>query len=196
MDLVLGELSSPELAEIEAHLATCAPCRAERDELLIALEEMPLSLPPAPPSSALFARMDASIHHLERFASFAPRLAELLALSKDDARRALHVYDKPEAMTPTARPGMRAETIPPGPGKAGMTALFACFDPGCLVAEHYHDREEHVIVFQGAFRTDDGVVVGPGQELVSPKGTSHTLRILDGDPCLCAILKSDPGIPT
>jgi anti-sigma factor ChrR (cupin superfamily) len=195
MDLVLGMLSPPEQRDVLAHIDGCAPCRREREELTAALDELPCALAPAEPPGALWGRMGASIDHLERFSSFAPRLSALLALPEHDARRALHAYERPEEMPPAARPGMRSVPILPGPGSACVAAMLACFDPGCLVAEHLHDQEEHVLVFQGAFETSSGVRVGPGEELVSPAGTWHSLRILDGDPCLCAILKIDRRKP-
>ncbi len=48
-------LPPERLREVEAHLAACAPCRAERDQLEGALRLL-ASLPPPPPPSPDFAR--------------------------------------------------------------------------------------------------------------------------------------------
>ena len=45
---VLGALPADEAAVLEAHLATCAGCRAERDDLLPAASP-PRPAPPQPP---------------------------------------------------------------------------------------------------------------------------------------------------
>ncbi len=193
---VLGELPPPELDAVETHLASCSECQRDRDELLATLGDLPLSLAPAQPSSSLFERVGSSLDHLERFAPFAPRLAELLALEPDDARRVFHVFERLEDWRPKVDwPGMRADLLPSGPGASDVTALLVCFDAGGTVGRHRHMQEERVIVFQGAFKTDAGVLVGPGDELVSPVGSEHSLHVLDGEDCLCAILQAAPRAP-
>lgn len=191
--IVLDELSSPELDEVGAHVATCASCQRLRDQLLATLGDLPLSLAPAEPSPALFQRVGTSLDHLERFATFAPRLAELLALPPNDARRILHVFERLEDWKPKANwAGMRADMLPTGPLASEVTGLLVCYDAGGQVGHHRHWQEERVIVFQGALETDGGVKVGRGDELVSPVDSEHSLRVHDEEDCLCAIIYSPP----
>lgn len=190
LDLLLGALGDEERAQVEAHVASCPACARRHAELATSVGELPLSLPRAAVPKGLRNRLDASIDHLERFAPFAPRLAELLGLPKDEARRALHVYESPLSMPPTARPGMRAVPIQPGPGVEGVTAILAWFEPGAIVASHTHPEEERIFVFEGAFACDDGKAVGVGQELVSAIGTTHLTKIIGDGPCSCAIIKT------
>jgi anti-sigma-K factor RskA len=58
---VLGALPDDERAGYEAHLATCASCRAEVDELRIAAEALPASAPAMRPPAALKARIMAEV---------------------------------------------------------------------------------------------------------------------------------------
>lgn len=66
---VLGALPEDEHAAYEEHLATCATCRAEADELRVAAQALPLSAPPMLPPPSLKARIMAEVE----------REAELLA---------------------------------------------------------------------------------------------------------------------
>jgi anti-sigma factor ChrR (cupin superfamily) len=190
VDLVLGAQGAAERAETEAHLAACEPCARYHAELLATLNELPAALPPVPPPEALRARLDAAVDHLERFASFAPRLGELLALPPDDARRALHVFERRDCLRPSASPGMWAKRLAAGPGAPGVTALLAWFEPGCRLPHHDHDGEERIVVFQGAFESHPGPLVRAGEEYVSPAGSGHSITVVGEEPCLCAIIKT------
>ncbi|MBE2318413.1 anti-sigma factor [Solirubrobacter sp. CPCC 204708] len=70
---VLGALPDDERAAFEEHLATCAACRAEAEELRVAAQALPLSGPPVLPPPALKARIMAEVE----------REAELLAGARD-----------------------------------------------------------------------------------------------------------------
>jgi len=58
---VLDALTDDERAGYEAHLATCATCRAEVDELRLAALALPVSPPPMVPPPALKARIMAEV---------------------------------------------------------------------------------------------------------------------------------------
>jgi putative transcriptional regulator len=160
------------------HIASCDACA-----------ELALAVLPAPISPAHRTRLLASLDHLERFASMAPRLAELADLSTDEARRALHAFERPEELPPTPMPGLRLIPLPTGPRLRTAEAVLACFAPGARFPRHTHHGEERILIFQGALRTDDGQVVRAGEELRSPTGSTHAIALVLGDePCLCAIL--------
>lgn len=159
---------------------------------LEAAAALALSLPPAPARGGLRARLLASVDHLERLSSFAPRLGELLEIPANDARLALHAFERPEEMPPARIPGMRCVPLPLGPRVSRGSAILAAFDPGASVPPHRHLGEEHVLVFQGAFEADDGRVIRAGEELRSTPGSSHAIAlILPGEPCLCAIINDN-----
>jgi anti-sigma factor ChrR (cupin superfamily) len=187
-ELVLGQLGPAERTELEAHLASCAECARRRAELEATCASLALALPPVPPRPMLRSRLLAAVDHLERFSPMAPRLAELLDIPHHDARRSLHALEQPEKLS-SVLPGMKASRLPTGPRRRGAQALLVCFAPGASFPRHQHLGEETVLVFQGAFATDDGRVVRAGEELRSPHGSAHAIaRILGEEPCLCAIV--------
>lgn len=168
------------------------PADPDRLADLEAAAALALLLPPAPARGGLRARLFASVDHLERFSSFAPRLGELLDIPANDARLALHAFEHPQEMPPAPIPGMRCVPLPLGPRVSNGSAILAAFDPGAGVPLHRHFGEEHVLVFQGAFETDDGRVIRAGEELRSTPGSSHAIAlILPGEPCLCAIINDN-----
>jgi anti-sigma-K factor RskA len=58
---VLGAMPDDERVEFEAHLATCAVCQAEADELAVAVEALPTAAPAMVPPPALKARIMAEV---------------------------------------------------------------------------------------------------------------------------------------
>lgn len=58
---VLGALTDDERVAYEAHLRTCATCRAEVEELRVAAQALPVSPPPMVPPPALKARIMAEV---------------------------------------------------------------------------------------------------------------------------------------
>jgi anti-sigma factor ChrR (cupin superfamily) len=190
-ELVLGHLSQSERAGLEEHLATCVECARRREELEALCAELALAIPPAPPRPSLRTRLLSSVEYLERFAPMAPRLAELLDILPNEARRSLHAFERPETL-PSILPGMRATRLTTGPRRQATEAVLAWLDPGTGLPRHKHRGEEYVLVFQGSFITDDGHVVRAGEELRSPPGSVHAIaRILGDEPCLCAIINDD-----
>jgi anti-sigma-K factor RskA len=74
---VLGAMASAERNEFEAHLATCAVCQEEVDELRPAADALPMASPPMLPPPELKDRIMAEVE----------REAELLASAGGDADR-------------------------------------------------------------------------------------------------------------
>ena len=86
---VLGALPADELEAFETHLASCAACREEVDELAPAAQALPTSVEPMAPPPELRGRIMTEVH----------REAELLAAAGPDADRA--------ATAPRRRPRLR-----------------------------------------------------------------------------------------
>lgn len=190
----MGFLPPSDDATVHAHISGCAECARRYSAFMAASAAVSLALPPVQPKKALRARVLASVDYLGRFASFAPRLAAMADISAGEARRALHVFARPDEMADGGLPGMRASSLPLGPRMATATARLVSFAPGTGVPHHTHVGEERVLIFQGAFETDDGRVVRAGEELRCEAGTSHSIKLLLGDePCLCVII-NDRGV--
>jgi anti-sigma-K factor RskA len=75
---VLGAMPAREREEFETHLATCAACQADVDELRPAAEALPMASPPMLPPAALKDRIMAEVE----------REAAVLAQAGPDADRA------------------------------------------------------------------------------------------------------------
>jgi anti-sigma-K factor RskA len=75
---VLGAMPDAERADFEAHLTSCAVCQAEIDELAVAVEALPTSVPAMVPPPALKARIMAEVE----------REAALLASASSPPREA------------------------------------------------------------------------------------------------------------
>jgi anti-sigma factor ChrR (cupin superfamily) len=116
----------------------------------------------------------------------------LIDVAAADARRTLHALSATERWPLHPLPGMRAHPLAPGPGHPDRTAILACFAPTSIVPRHHHAADECILVFQGAFETDDKHIVRAGDELHSPAGSSHAVvRFLGGVDCLCAIITGE-----
>ncbi len=74
---LLGALDDGEHADFEAHLAGCAACRQEVDQLLPAARALPISVDPVDPPASLKARIMAEVE----------REASLLAAAGPEADR-------------------------------------------------------------------------------------------------------------
>lgn len=81
---VLHALTDDEKARYEAHLATCATCRAEVDELRVAAQALPVSPPPMIPPPALKARIMAEV---EREAALLASAGDRTAPKREKRRR-------------------------------------------------------------------------------------------------------------
>jgi anti-sigma-K factor RskA len=108
---LLGALSEEERGRFEAHLGECAICRRDVDELQVAADALPMSVPPVKPPAALKGRIMAVVESE----------AELLAAT---GRRA----DEPERRR-ARRAGsrsLRAWLARPAVALACALVLLAC----------------------------------------------------------------------
>lgn len=189
--LLRGQLGPDEAAQVEEHLAACPGCADRHADRLLG-DDPDSAERSHPAGDALRSRLFSAVDHLERFAPFAPRLAALAAISTNDARLALHAFAAPEEMQSTSVPGMKISPLPSG--DPSVKAMLASFEPGSVLPRHTHRGDERVLVFQGAFATDDGQIVRAGEEQLCAAGTAHSIELfLGGERCLCAIVTHAGG---
>lgn len=186
--LALDRLDAESRRRVEAHVVVCDSCRQRFEHF----HEAVMVAPNVEPGLNLRGRLFQSIDRLERFGRYAQRLGELVAISAQDARRALHAFDDLDTWTLRPLPGMRAFPLSPGPTHRHLRAILACFDPTARVPRHRHFGHESILVFQGAFEGSDGRITRAGDELHNIPGSAHSIvRFLDGTSCLCAIINTD-----
>jgi putative transcriptional regulator len=190
--LLLGTLEPSERALLDEHVGACAACADRLRGLGDAVASLAGAAGVAPAPAALRGRLLGSLGHLNRFAAYAPALAELLDRPLHETRRDLFDLSRTNEWEMELLPGMRIHPLRVGPAKAGSMALLACFAPGTGVPPHRHLGRETIQVLQGAFEESGGRVIGPGDALVSEVGSGHAMRIVGDVDCLCAILNEGP----
>ncbi len=123
------------------------------------------------------------------FAGYAARIARLFAIDLTACHRLLSALARPDAWHPYG-PGMEVRPVQVGPALArpGVQAAFARYTPGGRMPAHGHSGDETTLVLAGGFVDErTGVHVLPGDTLLSPAGSTHSLLIDPGEPCLAAV---------
>lgn len=87
---------------------------------------------------------------------------------------------------------LRVIRVPAGSGRRGAEALLARGVPGMVVQRHVHVLDEHTLVLRGAFEEDGQKVIRRGDLLVRRAGSSHTIRVIGDEDCVCAVLLTPP----
>jgi anti-sigma factor ChrR (cupin superfamily) len=119
---------------------------------------------------------------------WAEALAELFGVSVAFAADLRRLIDDPSCWLLSDRTEIRVIRVPPGPARGNADAMLLRAAPGVRVPEHVHQREEHTLVLRGAFEENHAGVVDAGHLLVKPPGTSHSLRVVGAEECICAVL--------
>jgi len=188
-DWALGTLAGEERAAVDVHLLSCARCRLESMAVVESLALYPASLPSVTPSPEARLRLLQAtrpvqpLQHLEQ----AGRLATFFDLSPGEARSILEKSSSPPAWAPSGFPGLHLLHVSAGPKYAGADAGLVRIDAGVSFPRHRHDGTEHTLVLAGSLTTDDGRTLAPGDELVMPIGSSHSLTVSD-EGCLYALV--------
>jgi anti-sigma factor ChrR (cupin superfamily) len=68
-------------------------------------------------------------------------------------------------------------------GPAGPAAALLRYQPGAQLPPHAHTGHEHILVLQGSQRDENGEY-GPGDCLINPPGSSHSVSSPNG----CVVL--------
>lgn len=176
-----GALSAAESAAVEQHLEACADCAAQ----VTALRSAPGELP-----DGLLHRIMSRVEGPERFAPVKGKLQQFYGWTDEELTVALEALGAVERWTEGPGPGTRThplETRKPG------VALFVWIDRDTEYPFHDHPTDERVLVLQGAFQDSHGLLVRRGDEVLNPRGTSHSLTATGSMACLCAVLLSPPG---
>lgn len=172
-EFVLGHLSAADAAGIEAEAARSAPLRATIDELRELLTGVALIVEDASPPAELRERVLSSASKVNRFASFANRVAQLIDVTVDKARQLLAAIDSAVAWEPGLAEGMSLYHLDAGPAAANAVVGFVKLKAGVAFPTHTHIGQETVLILQGRCTDEDGTVSGPGDEVVKAGGTTH-----------------------
>lgn len=172
---------------------------AERQ--LLALEEALDAARPLPESTAAraanpspldapmpsFARLEAALSEVPtRYAPLFPQLAELFDLGEDAVRAELTRLRDPKRWSFAGLPGIAQVPVRGGPRVAAAETLFVRFAPGLRFPAHRHTGPERVLVLEGSYEDDGGVVHRAGELREWAPGTAHAFRVSRHEPCIIA----------
>ena len=196
-DLVLGTLDDARRDEVELHLERCARCSGELADATAALSDMALPLPPVRPHPSVFTDLLTSIAAGEpgpqgataadRFGELIDRVAELFDLGRERVRALLDLVDEPAAWRPGKVPGISLLDFRGGAALVGADAGFVRLAPGVTFPYHRHVGGEAVLVLEGSFVGDDGVVTRRGEGLRFEAETRHAFTARP-EGCLFAVV--------
>jgi len=184
----LGMLDAREEAQVTAHLAACAECRAEA----VLLEEAAglfgaYALPPVSPSGEARLRLMQAIRPVQpvRNLDRADQVAKFFDLPSSEARALLEKAANPAAWEAAPWPGLYLMHLVAGPKFAGADAGLVRFDGGSTFPVHAHDGDEHTLMIEGVVTFTDGRrLEAGGYELMQP-GREHGFTV-DAEGCIYA----------
>ncbi len=129
-----------------------------------------------PAEGPLWERILASVARTHRFVAFEAALAKAVDVDLTRARALLASIDDPSAWAAGPRDGVRLLHFSGGPAVADAITGFVLIDAGTEFPEHKHEGDETVIVLQGAFEDDDGVIHVAGEQIDMAPGTGHRFK--------------------
>ena len=112
-----------------------------------------------------------------RFVPFLDRVARLFDLPERATERVLATIDEPDAWS-LLRPGTSYFDVQAGPALGTRHAGIVRMTRGAYFPNHIHRGEEHSLILQGCALDSNGVRVHPGEELVYPDGTCHSVNVV------------------
>lgn len=191
-ELALGAHDAPRHELDVAHVEHCPACRCALVELEDVLSRFAVAVPACAPTANVRARLLAEVEGPQRYAPFTASVAKLFALDVARAATLLVRAADPAAYQPVALAGVARARAEVG---SGLGAAHACFQraaPGTRYPLHEHGGEERVLVLEGGYRDASGHVAHPGDVELATAGSSHSFVVLDGAPCVSAVVSTGP----
>jgi anti-sigma factor ChrR (cupin superfamily) len=140
------------------------------------------AISPEAPDPAVRERLLAALRGRERWTPFAPALAQLFAVTQDDALDALQRIEDPAAWQPGLWPGSQLLRTP---ALAAASTLIARIPAGTRIPHHRHACRELTYILDGELlESGSDRVHGTGVMVDRACGTAHELAVLGGSPCL------------
>ncbi len=182
-ELVLGGLDDETRARVEAHVAGCASCRAERraveEALALYLESLAIEGAPEAPRLRLMESVRGE-------GTLVDKIVRLFDLAREQATKLLDQLADRASWVPGPLPGMQLYHFTPGPRMAGVDAGLIFFPGNMTFPVHKHLGEEQMLVVQGGFRELGGAHYGVGELLSMPADSAHSF-VMDPEGCVAAV---------
>ena len=121
-----------------------------------------------------------------RYAPFFDRLSELWDLPESDVRGLLERSRDKSTWSRAPLPGLELIKLKGGPRIAGTEAYLARFAPGLTFPTHSHRGHEDVLILEGSYTDDRGVLYRSGDVHSMEGGSEHAFTIARDEPCVAA----------
>jgi len=184
IEYALGLLERGSHAEVEREISTSAETREELRAIAETLDSVALAEEPVRPRDRVRDLLLTSLEPRTRFEGFVERLTTFLDLGADRVRELLGTVAT-VAQAPwreSGLPGFRFFDFDGGPRVATALCGLVHMAPGLVFPRHRHLGDEWAWVLQGCVQDDSGQMAKPGDITYQPKGSAHSLRVLDGEP--------------
>lgn len=132
-------------------------------------------------------RLELSVGELpHRYAPFFSNLAQLFDWPEETVISELTRLREPRVWRFAGLPGIAKVVAQAGPALQSAETLFVRFNPGVQFPRHRHTGIERVLVLEGSYEDDAGVVHRPGELREWAVGTEHAFKVHTGAPCIFA----------
>jgi anti-sigma factor ChrR (cupin superfamily) len=187
-EFVLGEATHHDINTVEAHLGSCAECRAEMALLQKTFVALVDELPQVQPQPTIQNKIFFEIDGRRRYDPFIDRVASLFDLKTSSAEGLLRGLDNSQ-WQPSPTQGITVLPVQAGPRLIKANTLLVKLQPHSRFPMHKHvNGEEVVLLLRGAYQDMSGEIVKRGQLVQLPDQHTHDLVALDGDICIGAVV--------
>jgi quercetin dioxygenase-like cupin family protein len=190
IEYVLGLLERNSYAEVEREISAAAETLEELRAIGEALSSVALAEEPVSPRNRVRDLLLTSLESHARFEGFVERLTAFLDLGADRVRELLDTVAKVEQdpWQQSPLPGARFFDFDGGPRVAAARCGLVHLEPGLIFPRHRHLGDEWAWMLQGHTQDDSGQIATSGDIVYKPKGSTHSFRVLDGEPLVFVIV--------
>ncbi|HEX9618547.1 MAG TPA: cupin domain-containing protein [Polyangiaceae bacterium] len=130
--------------------------------------------------------LDAVNEAPHRYAPFFGRVARLFDISEAATEEIFTRLKHPRSWRMSGLYGVRTLDVAAGPSTEGAQTVLVRFAPGARFPVHRHQGNERVLVLEGSYTDDAGVVYSSGSLHEMTAGSEHGFVVSREGPCIAA----------
>jgi predicted ChrR family anti-sigma factor len=156
-------------------------------EVAQGLDQFVAKLEPSAADPKVLERLLATVSTApQRYAPFFGKLEALLDLPRERVQTLLSDMQDRKRFHGSGLPGVKVFDFEAGPRLKSAETIFVEFAPGMRFPRHRHGNGEAVLILEGSYTDETGVVYGPGDLHEMAGGTEHSFRVSATEPCVAA----------